>query len=836
MSRRSLIFLLTILVVGVVWGDGEFLTDTCISLVPTQGDQAAEAVAFDGANFFVVWTDARLGTDDVFGARVSQTGRVLDVDGIPLATGDGGQSTASVAFDGTNYLVVYEDYQGSFQIRGVRVSPSGTVLDSAGFVICQGPTVSFPSVAPGCTDLLVVWQDYRNDTADIYGARVTPDGTVLDPQGLALSRRAAEAWTPDVAFDGMNFLVVWRDDRNGYDDVYATRVTQGGLPMDPDGISVCSASNHQWAPSVAFGDGCYLVAWEDRRGVSSDVYAARVTPAGTVLDPGGISVCTGVGVQWYPSVAFDGTNFLIGWGDWRDDASVFTARVTSTGSVLDPDGRRISHSSEYADRPKLAHGDTLYLASWVSGSFSRDVRAARVSSSCTPLDTMGFLVTASVNSQRNPTVALSGMNYLVVWSDERAGSRDIYGARIGPTGMVLDSQAFEISTAVRSQDRPAAAFDGTNTLVVWEDTRDTSFGIYGARVTPDGTVLDPQGIAVRSGTDTYFSPSVAFDGENYLVVWEHFRIATYPDIHGVRITPAGSVLDSQDIVVSATPASEDYSSVSFDGSAFLVVWQDLRNGSAYDVYGARVSTEGVVLDPAGIAVSTADRYQGLPVAVAGGENSLVVWADSRRTGEDYDIYGARVTRSGVVLDSTGVPVSTAPGRKLCPRVASDGAGFVVVWQDDGGDTAYDLRGARIAPSGTVTDSFPVVVQEGGQQYPALAGGRGRPMLLAFQGFAGVVGGKMYNTDRIWGMLDPGVGIGGRDRTPFVRARKGVTVCRGMLHLPTRHDTDLLDITGRRVLSLQPGDNDIRRLAPGVYFVRSAEGGERSVVRKVVIQR
>ena len=49
---------------------------------------------------------------------------------------------------------------------------------------------------------------------------------------------------------------------------------------------------------------------------------------------------------------------------------------------------------------------------------------------------------------------------------------------------------------------------------------------------------------------------------------------------------------------------------------------------------------------------------------------------------------------------------------------------------------------------------------------------------------------------------------------------------------------LLDVCGRRVISLQPGGNDIRHVGPGVYFVRTAESDERSAVsvRKVVVQR
>jgi hypothetical protein len=47
---------------------------------------------------------------------------------------------------------------------------------------------------------------------------------------------------------------------------------------------------------------------------------------------------------------------------------------------------------------------------------------------------------------------------------------------------------------------------------------------------------------------------------------------------------------------------------------------------------------------------------------------------------------------------------------------------------------------------------------------------------------------------------------------------------------------LLDISGRKVLDLRPGLNDVSRLAPGVCFVRErlAASGERSAVHKVVL--
>jgi len=71
-----------------------------------------------------------------------------------------------------------------------------------------------------------------------------------------------------------------------------------------------------------------------------------------------------------------------------------------------------------------------------------------------------------------------------------------------------------------------------------------------------------------------------------------------------------------------------------------------------------------------------------------------------------------------------------------------------------------------------------------------------------------------------------------------------TIVRGVLMMGQRLMADgsgpeLVDATGRKVMDLHPGANEVSRLAPGVYFVRQASGVTRdapSVVTRVVIQR
>jgi len=87
------------------------------------------------------------------------------------------------------------------------------------------------------------------------------------------------------------------------------------------------------------------------------------------------------------------------------------------------------------------------------------------------------------------------------------------------------------------------------------------------------------------------------------------------------------------------------------------------------------------------------------------------------------------------------------------------------------------------------------------------------------------------------------GIEESSKSQAASRKPEVTVVRGRLMLPASGEkrvarSELLDASGRKVMDLAPGENDVRHLSPGVYFLRSAVSGERSAVsvRKVVVTR
>ncbi len=87
--------------------------------------------------------------------------------------------------------------------------------------------------------------------------------------------------------------------------------------------------------------------------------------------------------------------------------------------------------------------------------------------------------------------------------------------------------------------------------------------------------------------------------------------------------------------------------------------------------------------------------------------------------------------------------------------------------------------------------------------------------------------------------------------PAQRATRHAAIIRGVLFLGTGHDRNrfgdfgscptprLLDISGRSIMSLSPGPNDVSHLSPGIYFVHeepSAAGRGSPIVRKVMVLR
>jgi len=846
---------------------GEFLIDTNVVYVPAAGDQAAPRIATDDTTAFVVWYDRRSGTSyDIYGARIDEDGNILDPAGILIARGNSYDPNPDVAFDGTNYLVVwhYNETGNPYNIYGARVSKQGIVLDTEPFFISDATgTQMSPRVAFDGTNYLVVWYDSRGGSYDIYGTRVAQNGAVLNSSGIAISTATDYQYFPNVSFDGTNYMVVWQDQRNGEYDIYGSRVDQDGIVLDPAGIAISTASEEQNRPSIDFDGNNYFVAWDDYRSTSAyDIYGSLITPDGTVLNGEGIPISTAADIQSSPSVSFDGTNYLVTWHDRRDGSNydIFGARVNHSGVVQDASGIHITNLDVQQVTAAVISYSGQWLTAWRdarNGNYN-DIYGSRISASGTVTDEDGILISASAQMQGKPAAAFDGTNYLVVWQEDRGGGPpfDIYGMRITPGGYYLDTDPIPISTVSGSQEYPAVAFDNDSTyLVVWNDNRSGSGGddIFGARVTISGNVLDPPGIAISTATGRQRYPSVAFDGTNFLVVWGDERGgASTDDIYGTLVEPDGNVISPSGNVIADDANWQDNPSVAFDGTNYLVVWDDYGSGTfEEDIYGVRVNQSGYPVDASSIAISTAAEGQYRPVVAFDGTNYMVVWFD-RRISNASDIYGTRVHQNGTVLDASGISIIAFSGTQQYPFIVFDGTNYLVGCENYQDESPGNILGATVNTAGSPSGIF-TISDFGIDQYmpnPAAASGQDEQVLIVFPEWADSINGNPSNAMRIWGNLYPAAGIEENDDITAENGKfdlKASPISQGICNISFVNSASeqvtlkIFNIAGMMLDERIVGDRsgtydlniDMSNLTNGVYFI-SVSSDNNSEKQKMVL--
>ena len=542
---------------------------------------------------------------------------------------------------------------------------------------------------------------------------------------------------------------------------------------------------------------------------------------------------------------YDGNDYLVAWKAWSPVDCILASRISRAGVPLDTPGVYVCAPPRgFTDNPAVGFDVNRYFVTWDDDLYGcPNVYGARLTRQMSMLDTAGISISSSrgaANTQHDPSTAFDGSNFLVAWADNRNMAGAIYAARVSLGGANLDPEGIPICTLAFQRGYPSVAFDGTNYLVTWADgRRSDSADIYGTRVTRGGSVLDPQGIPLVVGGDAHSFPTAAFNGTNYLLVWDDISDSGMCSIRCARVSPAGQMLDPGDTLCTAWSAWTPV--VAANGTNWLVAWHDWRSEMNPGVYGARITSAGQVLDSGGFTIGAAEEGEDCASLASDGTNYLAVW--QRFDGSMFDMRGARISTAGVLLDSFMVQPAV-DSYSTPPIVRFDGTNYGAVWVDSSWGSAWGISGAQISTEGEVIGVGRIASPLAWHTYypiVSMAFGAGSQALCAYPCWTDEYQGRTYNTTRIWGKVGALSGVQEAGAERLLSGSAG-TVVRGVLfvseassHKP--QTASLLDISGRKVLDLRPGANDVRSLAPGVYFVREAQAqAQAQAVRKVVVTR
>jgi hypothetical protein len=563
--------------------------------------------------------------------------------------------------------IIVDTQSGDRSIMSVSALTESTLTMDGESAIAPGGVVLFENGAGAQTSALIpqamslVHTGWENGGTRICGAMHDQDDAriVSDAQGGA--------------------YITWNDKRvDGIStDVYMQHVNGLGIPYPgwpADGKAICAAANAQSSVSMAAdGFGNALLAWADNRAGNSDIYAARVTPGGVItwtvpvatrltnevrprMVPDGVG---GGGIAWEGDSVYVAHFDVNGIGSATTVGAGFSAEIASDGAG--------SACVIYLDRP----GFVPVLHATYYGT-----DGSHWSERVVPTNDVG---------QDFPQIAYvsGGDAFMIAWQDSRAGNKDIYmqclrrttGAVF--TGWAVDGQPVGSAPTATQEQVGLAVSSAGGVFAEWNDARNGPSDLYGIRVLVGGGDVPSDPIThvpidipickaggEQAGNQGGPGSLTPVDGPTHgaILVWGDPRVpALESDIYGQIMRSDGVVTWKQDgIAISSGPGIQRDPVATTDGhGGAIVAWVDTRNGGT-DIYAQRITSAG------GVAVES-------PVASS---NELRVWPQPARGRVNF---GLTLVQAGMVCAT----IHDISGRRIAVLTATGNGGSETTLTWDG---------------------------------------------------------------------------------------------------------------------------------------------------------
>jgi hypothetical protein len=407
---------------------------------------------------------------------------------------------------------------------------------------------------------------------------------------------------PSLASDGNGFFSV----QTINDRIRGTRVDANGGLEELRWLDFGTDNTSQFNPAVAYGAGNYFVIWSESG--SDEVITLRgrlARPDGTLVGSSNFIVAEGEGLN--PSVAWDGNHFVASWlrlGTDSTPSSIRFALFDSEGAMVTGSETVIS-ATEHSTNPHIAVGSSHTFVTWEewqeNGGWAYDIYGKRVDKQGHVTDVESRLLSLGNGGNADSAVASSGSRFLVAWNTVESNYA-VYGTLVDTATGTLIARNFPLSRSPADATTPTIDFDGTNFLVAWADGRNNNT-IFGVHVSPSGELLEAVDQPLSLGGLRYLSAissdrvNLAYNGSRHLVSF------VGEGIEGSLFNSDFSTVKGR-VPLSALPNNQGYPRMVWDGTNYVVAWTDERDStSAMTVRAIRISAAGTVLDPDGVVVT-----------------------------------------------------------------------------------------------------------------------------------------------------------------------------------------------------------------------------------------
>jgi len=407
------------------------------------------------------------------------------------------QRTGDANSDGSMIYAWSDCRNGVRDIIAQKVDVNGDNLwGEYGIVVvnAEGRQEDPQLVTDGNGGAYIIWMDYRDETdaeGDIYAQHIFNDGSLeFDPEGVPLVNKTGKQASPNICSDGQNgAYVIWKDNAaSSYGDIIATHLSSTGVIAPGQGVPIITYQSYRSSPSLnTGGSGAAVLVWSDDRNTDEDLYAQRITVGNNTINTdwgsGGKLVCDASGDQTSPRVAqYNGDETIITWEDDRNgNTDAYYQILNGSGNgTLGANGVSVCTGDWQIIKPRVKAENAVAYIVWEDrrNGWTSDIYAQKVNTDgSTGWVENGIVITTSDGSQTEPRLTMDGNGGVYfVWEDQRnsdVSGIDIYAQHVNSSSTIgHDANGKLICNADNLQFNPLVRNDGSGgALIIWGDQR-----------------------------------------------------------------------------------------------------------------------------------------------------------------------------------------------------------------------------------------------------------------------------------------------------------------------------------------------------------------------------
>jgi len=361
-------------------------------------------------------------------------------------------------------------------------------------------------------------------------------------------------------------------------------------------------------------------------------------------------------------------------------------------------GKGVSKSTNESNQFDLSSDTSIISSSGVSNSTT------------TPTSTPPFKpplyshknvrVTDSEGGSGSPSAAWNGIGYGVVWEDYRDGGEpEIYFTRIDKKGKKLLNDC-RLTEDNHISYYPSIALSGENYGIVWSDydryNRNEGY-IYFVKVNKFGEKIGEVKI-VTNGDNGISYPSIIWNGNGFAVVWYGGSlVAESSEIYMALLNKDG-IKQGDDIRITYAFNPSYKPRIVWTGVEYGIVWEDLRDkpvgSNQPEIYFVRVSKEGVKIGD-DIRITYTDDNSLHPDITWTGSNYGIVWQDYDENGE-RQIYFIQLNHEGTKKSPVIQITSNTNGEySVHPSITWSRSDYGISWEQNGSQIFFTKLNKRL---------------------------------------------------------------------------------------------------------------------------------------------